>query len=119
MKETHGTWQTYVYEDSQYVVHVTDSEERGKIATTHYQVENRTKRYTRLKIKLETGRKNQIRVHCGHHKFPIAGDKKYGALTDPIQRLCLHAYSLAFQHPITNKRLHFISPSPTLFDRLA
>jgi 23S rRNA pseudouridine1911/1915/1917 synthase len=113
-----GTWQSYQYEDKQYVVHETMDETRGRLAVTHYQTIASSKRYSWLELRLETGRKNQIRVHCQAAGCPIVGDKKYGTKTNPIKRLCLHAHLLAFQHPITKKRLRFESPVPEDFYRL-
>lgn len=118
IKSNQGSWQSYLYEDSQYRVHSTDDSEQGILAMTHYLLEESTPRYSRLLLTLETGRKNQIRVHCQDHSHPIAGDKKYGAASDPIKRLCLHAQSIAFKHPITEKMMHFESPVPSEFDRL-
>jgi tRNA pseudouridine32 synthase/23S rRNA pseudouridine746 synthase/23S rRNA pseudouridine1911/1915/1917 synthase len=113
-----GTWQSYQYEDSQYVVHETSDETQGRIAITHYQTLASSKRYSWLQLRLETGRKNQIRVHCQSAGHSVAGDKKYGAQTSPIKRLCLHAHLLAFQHPFTKKSLRFESPVPEEFYRL-
>jgi len=113
-----GTWQSYLYEDANYVVHSTDDETQGVIATTHYQVIKTSPHYTRLELKLETGRKNQIRVHAGEHGHPVVGDKKYGASSDPLHRLCLHAQLLVFEHPVLEKKITFTSPVPSAFDRL-
>jgi 23S rRNA pseudouridine1911/1915/1917 synthase len=113
-----GIWQSYLYEDANYVVHSTDDPEKGRLAITHYRVLNSSPRYTRLELKLETGRKNQIRVHCSDHSHPVVGDSKYGATANPLKRLCLHAQLIAFIHPVTGKKMHFSSPLPETFDRL-
>lgn len=113
-----GTWQSYLYEDARYMVHSTDDPSQGVLAITHYQVEKTTPRYSLLKLTLETGRKNQIRVHCLQCGCPIAGDKKYGAHTDPVKRLCLHAATLEFAHPVTGKMMRFASPLPESFNTL-
>lgn len=113
-----GKWTSYLFEDAAYRVHSTDDEEQGRIAVTHYTVEDTSPRYSRLKLTLETGRKNQIRVQCQDAGHPIAGDKKYGAATDPIKRLCLHAASIGFVHPVTGKQMRFTSPIPEKFYRL-
>jgi tRNA pseudouridine32 synthase/23S rRNA pseudouridine746 synthase/23S rRNA pseudouridine1911/1915/1917 synthase len=115
---SHGTWESYQYEDSQYRVHETEDETRGRLAVTHFQLVASSKRYTWLELKLETGRKNQIRVHCQSAGHPVVGDKKYGAQSNPLKRLCLHAHLLAFQHPFTKKKLRFESPIPEEFYRL-
>ncbi len=115
---TSGTWQSYLYEDSLYFVHSTDDPEKGAIATTHYTVRHTSPRYTRLDVSLETGRKNQIRVHASSKGHSVVGDKKYGAATDPIHRLCLHAQLIAFKHPVSGKHMRFTSAPPGIFDRL-
>jgi 23S rRNA pseudouridine1911/1915/1917 synthase len=66
-------------------------------------------------MKLETGRKNQIRVQMADLGFPVAGDKKYGNGKDPINRLALHAYRLNFTHPITHEDMQFETPIPKDF----
>ena len=71
-----------------------------------------------LEIALETGRKHQIRVHLSGIGHPVAGDRKYGAKTDPMKRLALHACRLSFQHPLTKKRMDFESKPPHAFDAL-
>lgn len=113
-----GTWKSFQHEDAQYHVHETLDESLGKLAITHYQTVSSTKRYSWLVLRLETGRKNQIRVHCESAGHPVVGDKKYGAQSNPLKRLCLHAHLLAFQHPFSKKSLRFESPAPEEFYRL-
>jgi 23S rRNA pseudouridine1911/1915/1917 synthase len=113
-----GTWSCYLYEDAFYRVHAVDESAPGKLAITHYEVIGVSKRYTKLRLKLETGRKNQIRVHCEQAGHPIVGDAKYGAKSNPIRRMALHASLLGFVHPVTKKKLHFTSPVPEEFERL-
>lgn len=117
--ETQGSWQSYLYEDANYKVHATDDPEKGRLAITHFKTLNYTAKFSRLELTLETGRKNQIRVHCRDAGHAVVGDKKYGSTTDPIKRVCLHAFLLALDHPVTEKPLRFSSPIPTTFDRLA
>jgi 23S rRNA pseudouridine1911/1915/1917 synthase len=74
--------------------------------------------YTCVEFELETGRKNQIRVHARWIGAPVAGDKKYGAETDPFGRLALHAQELTFIHPWTRKTMNFMSPLPKSFRRV-
>ncbi len=76
------------------------------------------KPYTCVEFNLETGRKNQIRVHSEWIGHPIAGDRKYGAQTNPFGRLGLHAQALAFIHPWTGKTMKFTSPLPRCFRKL-
>lgn len=114
----YGTWKSFQYEDSQYVVHETEDSKRGRLAITHFKTISSSKRYSYLELTLETGRKNQIRVHCQSAGHPVVGDKKYGAVTNPIKRLCLHAHLLAFKHPFSKKLLRFESSAPIEFQRL-
>lgn len=97
--------------------HVIESPE-GKIATTHFAVIRRSAKYTYLKLRLETGRKHQIRVHCQLAGHPVLGDQRYGSVESPLKRLCLHAYMLGFKHPFTNKEVSFFSPIPPIFQGL-
>ncbi|MFI0435123.1 MAG: RluA family pseudouridine synthase [Parachlamydiaceae bacterium] len=113
-----GTWKSFQYEDNQYKVHETDDESIGRLAITHFRTIASSKRYSLLELTLETGRKNQIRVHCQSVGNPIVGDKKYGAQSSPLKRLGLHAHLLAFQHPFTKKQMRFESPLPEEFKRL-
>lgn len=73
------------------------------------------KPYTIVEFELETGRKNQIRVHSEWIGHSIAGDKKYGAKANPLGRLALHAQTLSFIHPWTGKTLRFTSRLPRSF----
>lgn len=110
-----GCWQSYLYEDSNYVVKVVEDSSLGELAITHYEVKACSKAYSWLELTLETGKKNQIRVHCQHAGHPIVGDKKYGSTCNPFKRLGLHAHCLAFVHPLTGKKMHFTSPIPEIF----
>ena len=87
----------------------------GEHAVSHYRTIQGGKRYSLLEFELETGRKNQIRVHCQDLGHPIAGDRKYDAKTNPLKRLGLHAESLVFYHPHTNEIMRFRSPAPKEF----
>lgn len=89
----------------------------GKLSVTHYCVVRRTSRHALVKLNLQTGRKNQIRVHMHDIGCPIVGDTKYGASDNsPIKRLGLHALTLAFKHPRTGQTLSFTSPLPRVFN---
>jgi 23S rRNA pseudouridine1911/1915/1917 synthase len=74
--------------------------------------------YTLVEFELETGRKNQIRVHSQWIGHPVAGDRKYGASSNPIGRLALHAKVLSFIHPWTGKTMKFNTSLPGAFNRL-
>ena len=84
----------------------------GKLAITNYKVRKKTDSYALVDVNIETGRKNQIRTHMSGLGFPIAGDKKYGAKTNPAHRLCLHANRLVIIHPYTEEEMVFESPVP-------
>lgn len=115
LDEGKGTWESYLWEDDAYVIHSSPNEHEGKHAITHYTVLKKTKHYTLVECALETGRKNQIRVHAAEAGYPVTGDSKYRAKKDPLNRLALHAHSIEFLHPITKKKIHVDSPVPENF----
>jgi len=84
----------------------------GKEAVTQYRVRNVHGGYSLVEVDLKTGRKNQIRVHMSDLGHPIAGDKQYGATTNPVGRLALHANALELEHPETKQLLRFSAPLP-------
>lgn len=92
--------------------------ERGQLAVTRYKVLSRGQKYSLMEMSLDTGRKNQIRVHLHDLGYPIAGDRRYGAKTSPLHRLCLHARTLRFVHPITRRDMNFTVPEPAGFPKL-
>jgi 23S rRNA pseudouridine1911/1915/1917 synthase len=91
---------------------------RGRAAVTHWRVRGAGARHTLLEVRLETGRRHQIRVHLAGLGHPIAGDAAYGSRTDPCGRLALHAHRLGFDHPRTGARLRFESAPPATFRRI-
>jgi tRNA pseudouridine32 synthase/23S rRNA pseudouridine746 synthase/23S rRNA pseudouridine1911/1915/1917 synthase len=114
-----GTFRSYLEEDEDtYQVRSTPSPIKGKMAVTHYKVLERGKRFSMIEVTLETGRKNQIRVHFSEAGHPVVGDERYGAKTDPIKRLGLHAHLLGFVHPTKKKKMQFTSPIPDAFRNL-
>ncbi len=134
-----GTIQNYLYEDERGLVHNTNTPSAvprtgrfaddddsdptlPRLAVTHYQVQSQsiTNEGARalLHVRLETGRKNQIRAHMQSLKKSIVGDRRYGARTDPIARLCLHATELGFAHPATGQSVRYHSPVPREFFKL-
>ncbi len=74
--------------------------------------------YSLVQFSLDSGRKNQIRVHSADRGCPVAGDTKYGAVTDPFHRLALHAESLVFKNPYSGETLELSSPLPEVFGRI-
>lgn len=106
--------------DGEFCVLSSPVDNGGKEAVTHYEVLKRSRRYTLLELHLDTGRRNQIRVHLRELKHPVVHDPMYGYKDDisPINRLALHAMRLHFRHPITGKMLRFDTPIPQSFMRL-
>jgi 23S rRNA pseudouridine1911/1915/1917 synthase len=90
----------------------------SKWAVSQYRLIATRGSYSLVEVKLETGRKHQIRVHMAGLGCPVAGDAIYGANTNPVGRLGLHAWRLAFDHPITGKRIELESPFPAKLNRL-
>lgn len=92
----------------------------GKNAITHFKVLERFSDYTLLQIKIETGRTHQIRVHLTEIGYPIVGDYIYsnGKNEWGIKGQCLHAKSLKFKHPITNKEMFIEAPIPEYFEKI-
>lgn len=115
VEEDSGVIKSYLEENSRYEVYSTQEEGRGQLAVTRYKVLNRGHGYSLVEFSLDTGRKNQIRVHAKDIGHPIVGDRKYGAKASPIHRLALHARTLQFAHPITHKHMRFELPVPTRF----
>lgn len=114
-----GTVRSYLAENSQFEVYSTQNPEEGQLAVTRYKVLKRSRRgYTMLEVSLDTGRKNQIRVHMKDIGHPISGDRKYGGHPSPIHRLALHAQSLRFVHPVTRRDMKFETPIPSPFATL-
>ena len=106
--------------DGEYCVLSSPTDNGGKLAITHYEVRQTSRRYSLVDLKLDTGRRNQIRVHLREQKHPVVHDPMYGYKDDvsPVNRLCLHAYRLCFTHPVTGKRLSFETPVPAAFIKL-
>lgn len=113
-----GTIANWLKDNKAYVTYSSPVDNGGKYAITHFHVLARTTEHSLVEYRLETGRKNQIRVHSADMGHPVCGDMKYGNGDDPLHRLCLHAYRLDFYHPITGSRMEFETPIPPAFNRL-
>ncbi len=87
----------------------------GKLAVTHVRVLQRAPDRTLVEVRLETGRKHQIRVHLAEQGHPILGDPVYGRRRSPHRRLALHGVSLSCVHPVTGKAMTWESPAPDWF----
>ncbi len=119
LKEKQGTWDLYLKEKQNLKVEVVSPTYfQAERSITHYEVLKTSTCFSYIKLRLETGKKHQIRVHCSHAGHPILGDKLYGSHINPMQRIALHAYSLEFIHPITKKPIKFIAPLPKQFEAL-
>jgi 23S rRNA pseudouridine1911/1915/1917 synthase len=116
--QTEGILKSYIFESKALMMHSTQNPDKGDLAITHFKTLKSNKDYSLLAVTLETGKKNQIRLHMQEMGHSIAGDKKYGATGNPIGRLGLHASVLAFIHPVTGKELRFESKVPAKFRRL-
>ena len=103
MEQDNGTIANWLKDNKAYITYSSPTDNGGKYAVTHFQVLNRTTEHSLVEYKLETGRKNQIRVHSADMGHPVCGDVKYGNGDDPLHRLCLHAYMLCFTHPVTGE----------------
>lgn len=117
MPENKGVISTFLAENKGYKVFVTNSG-NGEKAVTYFEVLKRNRGYSLLDVELKTGKKNQIRAHMEYIGYPVAGDKKYGAKTDPVGRLALHAWKLNFLHPETGEKLSFSTPVPAKFSAI-
>jgi 23S rRNA pseudouridine1911/1915/1917 synthase len=106
------TMRSILTENSAFRVYSTKNAGAGKPAVTHVRVVKRNARTSMLEVRLETGRKHQIRVHLAERGHPIAGDKVYGSRSNSLGRLALHGTQLEFEHPRTKQRLRFDSPCP-------
>ena len=115
VKEDSGFMKSRLAENSQFVVYSTENPDEGKLALTRFNVIKRANGLSLVEFSLDTGRKNQIRVHASEMGHPISGDHKYGAKESRLHRLCLHARTLRFAHPITRKDMRFELPVPSRF----
>ena len=118
LEEPKGVIRSWLTEDKHFVTHSSPVDNGGKYAVTHYNVLRSANGYSLVELELETGRKNQIRVHLSDLGHPIVGDFKYGSSDESLQRLGLHAYLLAFRHPVTGKFMRFETPVPESFERV-
>lgn len=120
VEQDEGTIESWLKDNKAYFTYSSNYDNGGKIAISHYRVLQRSDNgngYSLVEFRLETGRKNQIRVHAADMGHPVCGDIKYGNGDDPIGRLCLHAYKLCFYHPVTHKPLEFKTDIPQAFQQ--
>lgn len=118
MEKPEDTIKSYLKKNAQNMMYSSKKSGDGQLAITHYKVLKESKDYSLLDVNIDTGRKNQIRVHLGERGHYIIGDDKYGNPSNPLKRLGLHAYCLEFKHPITNKKMRFLAKIPAEFEYL-
>lgn len=118
MEQDEGTVESWLKDNRAYFTYSSPYDNGGKLAITHYHVLKRSEEYSLVEFKLETGRKNQIRVHASDLGHPVCGDVKYGNGDDPVGRLCLHAFRLCFYHPVTQRPMEFETDFPQAFKNL-
>lgn len=113
-EQLEGEVSSYLNENSAFNVYST-TEDSGRFALTRYKVLRSNERYSLVELDLETGRKNQIRVHMQEIGHSVVGDRKYGGSSSPIGRMALHAFKLKFVHPVGGRELVFQTPVPAKF----
>ena len=118
LPQAEGTVRSWLHETATHLVYSGPRGRDAKEAVTHYRAVMERRGYTLAEVEIDTGRKNQIRVHMGDLGCPIAGDRQYGAKTDPMGRLALHAGVLVLTDPRTKKDLTLKAPLPAPFRKL-
>jgi 23S rRNA pseudouridine1911/1915/1917 synthase len=118
VQKLEGTITSWLTESKTLKMYSNPTPNGGQKAVTHYKVLQKNQNYSLLEVRLETGRKNQIRVHMQDLGHSIVGDKKYGSTQNPIGRMGLHALGITFKHPTTEKIMHFETEIPGKFLRM-
>ena len=118
MERNEGTVRSWLTDRTLYV-YSSPMDDGGKESVTHYRTVRRGNGFSLVELHLETGRKNQIRVHMQDLGHPVVGDGRYGIEDlNPIGRLALHAFKLCFRHPVTGEEMRFETPYPGEFKKL-
>ncbi|MGD0309860.1 MAG: RNA pseudouridine synthase [Acidobacteriota bacterium] len=117
VKQSRGAIRSRLAENRMKRMHSIQDGAEGKEAITHYRVLRRFPQLTVLEVTLETGRKNQIRVHMAELGHPIVGDRAYGSQVNPLGRLGLHAFLLGFKHPRLGTQVVHRTKAPPEFER--
>lgn len=118
MEKDFGTVESWLTDRKLYVSSSPVDDGVGRHAVTHYRTIKRANGYSMVELNLETGRKNQIRVHLSDLGHPVVGDERYGSDCNPLGRLALHAFKLCFYHPVTGEPMEFETPYPSTFRAL-
>ena len=123
MKKKEGVVKSWLKDNKAFITYSSPTDNGGKYAETYYETLYSNPRYSLVELQLETGRKNQIRVHMADIGHPVVGDPKYGIsegsgnYDNSLGRLCLHAYKLCFHHPVKNEDMEFETPFPRVFSK--
>lgn len=112
LRKDEGIFECDLDERNRFKVYVAKPSDHTRHAVTHYKVLAKNNLFSLVRLRLETGRRHQIRVQLAAEGCPIIGDKKYNAKSDPAGRLGLHSTFLRFPHPATGKDLEFSSRLP-------
>ena len=118
LPQREGMVRSYLHETATHLVYSGPRGRQAKEAVTRYRMVAENRGYTLAAVEIDTGRKNQIRVHMQDLGCPLAGDRQYGAQTDPMGRLALHADVLVLTDPRTRRALTLRAPLPITFRRL-
>ncbi len=117
VEKKEGMVESWLKEDKAAVTYSSPVDNGGKFAQTYYKTLYSTPKYSLMELQLETGRKNQIRVHMADIGHPVVGDSKYGNGDNSLGRLCLHAYKLCFCPPVKTQDMEFETPFPKVFGK--
>ena len=117
IREREGKVASWLKDNKAFFTYSSPTDNGGKYAETYYETLMTYRGYSLVELQLETGRKNQIRVHMADIGHPVVGDVKYGNGDNSLGRLCLHAYKLCFHHPIKKKDMEFETPFPAVFGK--
>lgn len=123
VEKKEGMVASWLKDNKAFITYSSPTDNGGKYAETFYRTLYSNPRYSLMELQLETGRKNQIRVHMADIGHPVVGDPKYGlsagsgTYDNSLGRLCLHAYKLCFHHPVKHKDLEFETPFPKVFEK--
>ena len=115
MEQPAGRIESWLHDTDRMIVVSSPVDDGGKWAVTEWELVEQAQERSLLYLHLLTGRKNQIRVHMADAGHPVVGDGKYGSQDDPGSRMCLHAFRLAFHHPVTGEPLYYETPIPRYF----
>jgi 23S rRNA pseudouridine1911/1915/1917 synthase len=117
-EQPQGRVESWLKDNKAFFTFSSPTDNGGKYALTHYKTLKNNEKYSLVEFKLETGRKNQIRVAMADLGHPVVGDDKYGTPSDPLKRLGLHAATLKFKHPITKEIMYFKAETPAIFKKI-